>query len=232
MEKKSFVCNGQKIDLTLRDQADASVAAEIFKLHEYRAADEAIRASVAPVLDVGAHSGMFSLYCRAINPTVPVYAVEPEPNNFIQLQKHLKENSINGVIAVKAALAATTGSERLAINTDSHNHYLVGETIPPGQRTIAVKTYRFRDFLQDYSISRVSLLKMDIEGGEYAVFNGFAADDFSLVNFVIMEFHNQGQQTNHQIEQSLRQHGFSVQTFPSQFDKTMGFIWARNKRVK
>jgi hypothetical protein len=34
------------------------------------------------------------------------------------------------------------------------------------------------------------------------------------------------------IEKKLRENGFGVEIFPSQFDKTMGFLWAKNKKKK
>jgi hypothetical protein len=72
---------------------------------------------------------------------------------------------------------------------------------------------------------------MDIEGGEYELFSGLTPDDFSSIGAIIMEYHNQGKNTYQVIEQALREQGFGVQIFPSRFDKTMGFLWAKNKRV-
>ena len=94
---------------------------------------------------------------------------------------------------------------------------------------------------------------MDIEGGEYEVFDGMSDDDFAMVNFIILEYHNgyeargkdardlsraNGQYTSQymgirhkDIVEKLRANGFGVQVFPSHFDKTMGFVWANNKRI-
>jgi len=78
----------------------------------------------------------------------------------------------------------------------------------------------------------MSLLKMDIEGGEYEVFDSMDSDDFSMVNFVILEYHTSSYKhaSGKQIEEKLRVNGFGAQVFPSKFDKTMGFLYARNKR--
>jgi hypothetical protein len=50
-----------------------------------------------------------------------------------------------------------------------------------------------------------------------------------MVNYVILEYH-EGREKSIEIEQQLRENGFSVQVFPSKFDKTMGFMYGRNKR--
>ena len=61
MNKVFYLVNGKKIGVYLRDVADHSVAAEIFKLKEYRRVEDRKKKAVNFVVDVGAHSGMFTL---------------------------------------------------------------------------------------------------------------------------------------------------------------------------
>ena len=42
--------------------------------------------------------------------------------------------------------------------------------------------------------------------------------------------YHRGREKSREIEEKLRTNGFTVQVFPSKFDKTMGFIFAHNKR--
>lgn len=205
----------------LRDEADESVRNEIFKLREYRAADEAIKNASSPILDVGAHAGFFSLYCRSLNSKVKIFAIEPEPNNIVALQKHLKENAIKGVSVAACALAGKSGRRELALAADSHNHALGGPT------KNGVPCFSLADFFRRYKIKSVSLLKMDIEGGEFEVLDGATAGDLAMVKNVILEYHNNNFRP---LEQKLRESGFGVSRFPSKFDKKMGFLFARNKR--
>jgi hypothetical protein len=46
-----------------------------------------------------------------------------------------------------------------------------------------------------------------------------------------MEYHNYSGLNYKSIEIQLRENGFGVQIFPSKFDKKMGFIFAKNKRI-
>lgn len=239
----------------LRDEADQSVYNEIFKLKEYRSADEAIKTAKYPIVDAGAHAGFFSLYCRALNKKVKIFAVEPEPENLKLLKKHLDENKISGVKIIAGALAGETGERKLLISTDSHNHRLAPVFSPvPDSLCESVRGFAFADFCKQNKIKKISLLKMDIEGGEYELFNGMSDADFTMVNYVILEYHNgyeargksdsdlsraNGQYTSQYmgsrhkgIAEKLRANGFGVQVFPSHFDKTMGFIFANNKRAK
>lgn len=231
--------NGQKFNADIQDDVDQSVANEIFKFREYRMAEECIARAKDPIIDVGAHVGFFSLYCRALNPRVTIFAIEPEPGNVKRLEKNLAQNNIENVFVEQSALAGKTGKRILMLSPDSHNHRLF-EGNAVGQTGLQVSAYSLADFCQKHEIKKISVLKMDIEGGEYEVLEEMMDHDFFLVENIILEYHdldhrnfNEGgfPEKNHKfLEKILRENGFSVQIMPSQFDKTMGFIFARNKR--
>jgi SAM-dependent methyltransferase len=125
MNKKiEFIVQGNRWCVDARDEADVSVFNEIFKLHEYRIADDVIRQAVYPIVDVGAHAGFFSMHARSLNKKVKIFAVEPEPENIRALEQHVRENNITGVTVVKAALGLSSGSGKLIVTPDSHNHRL------------------------------------------------------------------------------------------------------------
>ncbi len=226
------VVSGSKhFSLNLRDDADASVCAEIFKHQEYRRAKEVIERATSPILDVGAHAGFFTLYARSLNDSVPIIALEPDVNNCKALLEHLSLNALQNVTLVQAALAGKTGGADLYIAPDHHNHSL--EAQYGASNTVrSIKTYSFSDLCSLYHIERISLVKMDIEGGEYDVIVSLTPPDYMRIEAIIMEYHNFGEKNYKQIEQKLRENGFGVEIFPSHFDKTMGFLWARNKRLR
>lgn len=214
--------------INLRDEADESVFNEIFKLNEYRVAEEVASNAAYPIVDVGAHAGFFSMYCRGKNKKVKIFAIEPEGNNIKALQNHLKQNRISGVNVIEGALARSSGKRQLIVSNDSHNHKL-GEEFENIKEATEVKVLSFADFCLQNKIKKISLLKFDIEGGEYEVFDSMSEKDLSVVNNIILEYHN-GREKSKEIEEKLRVNGFGVQVFPSKFDKTMGFIFAKNKR--
>ena len=228
IEKKEILYNGSAWKVTVRDEADRSVLAEIFKLREYKVVEESIVKATSPILDVGAHAGFFTLYIRSLNSNVPIIAIEPEKNNIAFLKKHLKENNIKKVEIVEGALAEKTEERMLKISIDSHNHRLLSKN-EKKEYTNIIKSISFKDIARE--INYFSLVKMDIEGGEYEVFENLDNEDFCKIKYLIMEYHNQNKKTYKLIETKLREHGFGVQIFPSRFEKTMGFLWARNKRI-
>ncbi len=233
MQKTTIIApGGQRYKINLRDGADESVLNEVFKFREYRAADEIIRNALNPIIDVGAQAGFFVLYARSLNPTVPILAIEPARDNVAALGGNLKANSITGVEVIAGALAARSGQQKLVIAQDNHNHYLATDQVAPDAETKLVTVYSLSDILQKYKVERVSLLKMDIEGGEYEVFSNLSQEDFDSLDNIIMEYHNYNGHNYKELESELREGGFGVQVFPSKFDKQMGFILARNKKIK
>ncbi len=228
MNKVSLEFNNCLFQFIIRDEADESVCNEIFKHREYRIADEAIRNAKDPVVDVGAHAGFFSIYARSLNPKIKIFAIEPEPRNIEAFNNHILINKISGVELIEAALAGESGVRRLEVAEDSHNHKLA-DGFPEGAQSVIVKAASFADFCEQNRIKRISLMKLDIEGGEYEVFEAMSEADLAIVNYIVLEYH-MGREKSKEIEGKLRIHGFAVQVFPSKFDKTMGFIFAHNKR--
>ncbi|OGH88426.1 MAG: hypothetical protein A3J93_04115 [Candidatus Magasanikbacteria bacterium RIFOXYC2_FULL_42_28] len=218
---------GHKITFEERDEVDRSVAAEIFKFREYRAAEPVIK-SAKTIIDVGAHVGLFSLYCLALNPAVKVIALEPEPNNFARLTGTLALNSVTSVRATPLALAAKTGQARLLLAPDSHNHHLVPKD-DPGEG-ISVKTASLSGLRKQEKLGPIDLIKMDIEGGEYEVVASWTPTDFASVKNIILEYHDTVKNGRKILEKIFRENGFGVQTFPNKFCRRLGFIWANNKR--
>lgn len=231
---QEIVFGGRKFRISLRSDADESVVAEIFKWREYEGAEGIIRETRFPVLDVGAHIGIFSLYASALNPKVKVYALEPEKDNFSLLLRNISQNRLDNVRAVKAALAGKTGPRQLAVAADSINHHLAPEGGGSASAEAArekVSAFSFADFLRDEHLDAIGLMKMDIEGGEYEVFENMAPEDFRRIRALVLEYHEYGGRSRQELEKLLRGQGFSVEIFPSRFENGLGFMVARNKRL-
>lgn len=230
--EKTIKYNQTTLKLYPRDEVDQSVIAEIFKWREYRSADDIIKnIGKGTIIDVGAHIGLFSLYCRTLNPQATIFCLEPEPDNFKLLKKHLTRNKLTSVHPKMIALSGTAGNRKMLIGEDNHNHKLLeSDLTDPDSQTINVNTETLPSFCQKNKIAQVGLLKMDIEGAEYEIFSTLPKENFRIIENIVMEYHNYGSHHYREIEAILRQNGFSVCIFPSQFDKKMGFILARNHK--
>ncbi len=228
MHKREQIINSKKVNLILRDDVDESIVNEVFKFREYRSAQEIIQNSNGAIVDVGAHAGYFSLWTAVLNSKIKIYALEPVKENFDFLKQNLAENNFKNIKAENVALTRETGEINIFLSEDSHNHSL----LPISDQVQKIKGLSLVDFIKKYKIKKISLLKMDIEGGEYEIFENLEKENFSQIENIFLEYHQSENRNFKVIENILRENGFSVEVFPSHFDKTMGFLLARNKRIK
>lgn len=230
MQFKEFKFQNRKYRVYLRDQADASVWAEIFQLREYRSAENIIKTAAFSIIDAGAQAGFFILYCRALNAKIRVYAIEPEPANAEFLSKVLKSNHIQNVKIFQLALAAKSGKRDFYVSEDMHNHSLI--QFNGHKEEISVTASSLSDFLKQNKLDKAGLLKMDIEGGEYEVLENLDKDDWRKLDNILLEYHDLPDKNHAQLAELIRQHGFSLEIFPSHYDKKLGYMLARNKNFK
>jgi FkbM family methyltransferase len=230
MQRKDFKFQNNKFQVNLRDQADASVLAEIFQIREYRSVENIIKTATFPIIDAGAQAGFFSLYCRALNAKIRIYAIEPENQNTIQLVKHLRQNHIQNVKIFQQALAGKTGQAEFYVSEDTHDHSLIESK--KFKEKISVPATSLSDFLKNNKLIRVSLLKMDIEGAEYEVLENFDKEDWRKLENILLEYHDLPAKNHQQLAELIRRNGFSLEIFPSHYDKKLGYMLARNKIEK
>ncbi len=231
MFTKQVKIGGTQLTIELRDDIDQSVANEIFSFHEYRAAEPLIQAATDPVADIGAHAGFFTLLARGLNPSVPIIVIEPAKENLHQLKRNLAFNKVAGVTILDGAAVGEKRGQKLIITKDSHNHYL-SDAPQKRDEARAVPLFTLADIRSKLGVDRLSVVKCDIEGGEYDIILQTPDEELQKAGAFILEYHAERKQKERALAERLRELGFGVQTFPSKFDKTMGFLFAVNKRKK
>jgi FkbM family methyltransferase len=121
------------------------------------------------ILDLGAHFGTFTLAAAARGHRV--IAVEASPRNIDLLCASARANSLDDSITiVQAAVGNVTGAVRF------HEEGAWGQVVPsgPARDAVTVPARTVTEILADLGVSRVDLVKMDIEGFEIAAIEGMA----------------------------------------------------------
>ena len=123
-------------------------------------------------VDVGANIGYFSvLAASVVGESGAVFAFEPDPDNFSLLRRNVALNGQQAsIVAVRAALAAETGTGELFLSEDNlgdHQIYTTGD----GRHSLPIRLVNGSDYLGD-RLSRMDLLKIDTQGSEYQVMAG------------------------------------------------------------
>lgn len=146
--------------------------------------------SKAPVLDIGANVGAFTL--RALDLHAPhVCSVEAHPDNVTQLRRNLDLCGVADRVAiVAAAVHNATGTVRMSGRYGQTEGDDLTGTHFAADGEIEVPTVPFRALLE--GAAAWSCLKMDIEGGEFEAWKGITAADIAHVEHIVMEFHGPG----------------------------------------
>lgn len=126
------------------------------------------------VIDVGAHTGSFSL-ATAMNCDADVFAFEPFLPNFSRLILNLRANKISKTLAIPCAASHVEGYYSFTIKSSmwylsSGGHLGEGENNVP-VRTVTLDNYEWKKghYLRDRTID---LIKIDTEGHEPFVIKG------------------------------------------------------------
>ncbi|MGL5830141.1 MAG: FkbM family methyltransferase [Angustibacter sp.] len=177
----------------------------------------------ATILDVGAHIGVFAALVSPLVPHGAVHALEPSGENFVLLERNLRDNQASHAVAHKIALSDKSGTMRLhhAPGSVGHSFYqnpdwageeweARPEDAPPQVAYEDVPVLVLEDFLTEHGIDRVDFMKMNIEGAEYDVL--LTADESTLrrIQSMCVEVHPDPDGRTEKLMNRLREVGFSI----------------------
>lgn len=124
--------------------------------------------------DVGANIGWFCLHVAHVYPEALCHAFEPGNFAFENLFKNVKRNDYAGRIRLnRAAVSDRVGTERLTNNQVGHalNHLVRAETTLASASSVVACT-TLDAYCREHKLSRVDLIKCDVEGAELLVIRG------------------------------------------------------------
>lgn len=182
--------------------SDMYVAREVFTWGAYPLPISGI------VFDIGANIGAFSIY--AAKSARRIFAFEPESENYAQLQKNIALNRATNIEIYKKAIGATHGKAllyRATANTGATS--LVSKV---SRDTEVVDVITLEEAMRIGGVERIDLLKMDIEGAEYQIFETVSDEVLSRIDAIEIETHPVPGKNKKDIAQRLERSGFTVAT--------------------
>lgn len=187
LTRTTFTVAGRKVRVEMT-AAHYPVALGVFVVGEYD-----LRGVVAEpprtILDLGANVGMASAYLDAIFPGARYICVEPDPRNLKLLRSNIRHNRLPAEVVSKA-VGAYSGELSLHIGPDPAMTAAVGGPVHPGPGSYIrrVRMTTVPEICEQYNLSRIDLLKIDIEGAEQDLLcrnNGWLA----RVGTIVLELH-------------------------------------------
>jgi len=142
-------------------------------------------------LDIGGHVGAFACQLADVHPHATIQSYEPSPLTAEFLRRNIGQNGFMDRISVhQTAVAARTGS---ALFDDNGSGGGTNGLVAPGAggapgNAKSVPTVGFDD-IAGQAPAPVDLVKIDCEGGEYALVKGSAPESWLSVQRVVLEYH-------------------------------------------
>lgn len=165
------------------------------------------------IIDVGANIGQFAFMAHLVWPHIPIYSFEPDNECFVQLKGNFKRYSIPGD-CFQIALSDQPGVRKLFIYDNRANNSFLKRYDSEKMEInhVDVITETLDGFMENLSITRRPLLKIDVQGFELSVIHG-ARELIKRCKYVILEvsFQQSYQGSAHvaDIFLTMRDNGFS-----------------------
>ncbi len=176
------------------------------------------------IIDIGAGLGDFTAYAAQGSPGGRVLAYEPFPESFALLQQNVALNKLSNVVASPSAIADKPGSLALNIGLGEAVQH---STTQSGANTIEVPAITLQQVFDEHRLDRCDFLKMDIEGGEYAILQGVDANLLKCVQRIALEYHDNTSAGKHdELVRLLQSNGFQVQVRPNPVHDYLGYLYA------
>jgi FkbM family methyltransferase len=123
-------------------------------------------------LDIGANIGYYTaLASGRIGEQGRIVALEPDPENFRYLQQNAAANGARNVICIQKAAAGESGFLRLYVNRENRgDNRLYANDLCDSSYEVEVATVDA--VLEECGVTRVDLVKIDVQGFEGHVLRG------------------------------------------------------------
>jgi FkbM family methyltransferase len=146
------------------------------------------------IVDLGANIGLFSMQVARMNPDCKIAAFEPMPENYSCLTQNI--NAFNFQNIQTYQLAVSDRQEKLYM-MESPGRSLDCQFVKHHQgmglleAELSVDCIAIESIFDLIGSQKISLLKMDIEGGEEAIFKSISSKVLTRINSLVIEYHSQ-----------------------------------------
>lgn len=124
-------------------------------------------------VDIGANIGYYSLLAsKSVVQKGRVYSFEPSQREYMKFLTNIQINNISNIIPVNSAVGKESSLIELEIKKyHTGGNSIVRDELSPSNK-ITVRQTTLDQFIKEYKITEIELLKIDVEGFEFNVLNG------------------------------------------------------------
>lgn len=116
--------------------------------------------------DIGSHSGYFSILASLIIREGQIHAFEPLLNLYINTLSSIKEDNIKNIILNNLCVGDKNGQTKFYTSELSDTSSIKRTKYQSKVRTMSCKMVRLDTYCRRNRIKKISMMKIDVEGGE------------------------------------------------------------------
>lgn len=169
---------------------------EIFKENDHFAIPEFSGKDAKLVIDIGANEGFYTLKIKENNPDCNIIAIEPNPYVFEILKRNVDSNRLRNVTLVNKAISSGNSVMSLEIIKEigaigARDIGLVDRLWMKDEfvEKVSVDATTLDTLCQEYGISSIDILKIDVEGMEAEILAS-AGGLLKNVRRIVLERHS------------------------------------------
>jgi FkbM family methyltransferase len=129
------------------------------------------------ILDVGANTGVYALLAKTTNPRAKVFAFDPVERVFAKLVRNVELNGYD-ITCIKKAASNSDGKAVIYDTPSAHTYSVTVNTDHRGKPDafpVEIETTTLDTFVDEYGLSSIDLMKIDVETHEAEVLEGLSA---------------------------------------------------------
>lgn len=217
--------------ITIKDNFDLGTLMDIFRKKSYFYKDVNIEKDDKLILDVGAHIGLFAIFCALVHKHVKVYSYEPFHENYLLLLRNLKLNKLLDTVHHRNyAISGKEGTIKLYLSDSNLSHSTtIDKWNVERNRSRLVRAVSLESVFHNEGLRRVDFMKMNCEGCEYDVLDRINACYLENISKLAIQCHNLDSKRNYRtIKRLLKRLGFKVCTRHYDYKHTL--LYAKSSR--
>ena len=196
---------------------------EIFMLDFYNINSLAKQLPKNPVvIDIGANAGYFEAILMSKLNRAQIFAFEPLKANYELFTQLIKDNPLlkANVNLYPQAVVGSAVSEVTFYVEDLDRLSVIGSIYDNFDRAnkykIVVPSITLENIIASNQLSRIDLLKMDCEGGEFDIIYKTSPDTLQKIDRILLEVHDLDEKDKNvsALQTFFLQQGFGVSTYP------------------